>query len=177
MDELLKFSLIGIPIIYFGGVAFHFLYKYGGKKKWMIVVSPVNESVWEHLKLAFYPTLFFSLSGLIVLQNVPNNYFTAVILGIYSIFTFILITEWIYPRFTKKNILIIDLMIFFLAISFGQLISYLLMTRRSDIDLSDLTVISIILIQTIIFTVFSLKPPRLNLFKDPVEDLYGLNSK
>lgn len=177
MNELLLFSIIGIPVIYFGGVAFHFLYKYGGKKRWMIVISPVNESIWEHLKLAFYPTLLFSIIGYFVLRSVPTNFFTAEIIGIYSMIITILIIEWIYPKITKKNILIIDLIVFFVAIALGQFVSYLVMTTRSDINFSNQLLIIIVIAQTFFFTILSIRPPRLNLFRDSMDGLYGIKPK
>lgn len=55
--------IIITTIIAFGlGALFHFVYEWSDKNKYIGYVFPVNESVWEHLKLAFYPTLLVWLS-------------------------------------------------------------------------------------------------------------------
>lgn len=174
MNNILIIELIGVPAIFFGGVFFHFLYKYGGKKNWMAIISPVNESIWEHLKLAFYPTLLFTLFEFLIIKPTPTNFLTAELIGIYIMIFFILITEWIYPKIVKRNILLIDLFIFFVAILISQLSSYFIFNNLEAIKIADVAIFVIIFIQTLIFTLFSFKPPKLELFRDSVDGRYGI---
>ena len=37
----------------------HFMYELSGENVFVGMWAPVSESIWEHLKIAFYPTLFF----------------------------------------------------------------------------------------------------------------------
>ena len=57
--------------IYAFGTAFilHELYKWTGENPIIGLFSPVNESVWEHLKLAFYPVIFFMIYPLTMYQQ------------------------------------------------------------------------------------------------------------
>lgn len=174
MDLLLILKLIGVPAIFVLGSLFHFIYKYGGKKPWMAVISPVNESIWEHLKIAFYPALLYSLVQFFIIGEIPTTFFTAEIIGIYCILVFILIAEWIYPAILKRNILIIDLFVFFIAILIGQIVSYLLILKDSMVIIPDIYIALIILAQVFIFAIFSFKPPKLPLFKDSVDGKYGI---
>lgn len=43
------------------GIFNHFLYKLSGQSAFAALFCPVNESVWEHLKLLFFPYLFVSI--------------------------------------------------------------------------------------------------------------------
>lgn len=174
MNSLLIVELIGVPVIFLLGSLFHFLYKYGGKKKWMAIFSPVNESIWEHLKIAFYPALIFSIVQFFTFKEISINFFTTELVGIYCMIAFILVAEWIYPAMLKRNILILDLLVFFIAILISQLVSYYLPIINSSLVLSDLLVGLIILIQIFIFAFCTFKTPRLPLFKDSVDGKYGI---
>lgn len=173
MNNTLLLELIGIPAIYIGGVFFHFLYKYFGKRKWMVMISPVNESLWEHLKLTFYPTLAYSLIQFLILRDVSDNYLVADLIGIYVMMLFILITELIYPLILKKNIFILDLLIFLIAICISQLLSYYISTQ-TNINFPNFISYILILFQTILFIIFSFKPLKINIFKDSVDNKYGI---
>ena len=45
MELALLTELLRVPAIFILGSLFHFIYKYAGKRKWMAIISPVNESV------------------------------------------------------------------------------------------------------------------------------------
>jgi len=167
MDNVLILELIGIPVIFLGGSLFHFLYKYGGKKLWMSIISPVNESIWEHLKIAFYPALLYAGIQAYFWQDRPQNYFTAELIGIFSMMAFILVIELIYPAILKKNILVLDLLVFFISISLSQIISYALF-QNEYVKLPDIAIVLIILLQVGIFTLFNFKTPRIGLFRSSI---------
>lgn len=174
MDKILILELIGVPVIFMGGSLFHFIYKYGGKKKWMSVISPVNESIWEHLKIAFYPALLYSGIQALFWQGRPENYFTAEVIGIFVMMAFIIVVELIYPAILKKNILILDLLVFFLSITLSQFISYRLFYNEY-VNLPDLIIVVLLLAQVIIFTIFNFNTPRIGLFRSSVgKRKYGI---
>lgn len=173
MTTLLTAKLIAIPVLFLAGAGLHFLYKYGGKKKWMAIISPVNESIWEHLKIAFYPALAYAALLTSILQLRPENFWAAEVVGIYIMLGFILIVEWIYPAIIKRNILAIDLLVFFVAIALGQLCAYGLQVADT-IQFSTVTALCLVAAQTIIFALFSFLPPRLGLFRDSTDGKYGV---
>ncbi len=47
----------------------HVGYELLGRPGWAVPLLPVNESVWEHLKLAFYPVVLFMLLPITRLQQ------------------------------------------------------------------------------------------------------------
>lgn len=173
MDKIVTLELIGIPIIFLLGSIFHFMYKYGGKKLWMIIFSPVNESIWEHIKIAFFPGLIYAIFQFLILEENVYRILTTEIIGIYVMILFILIAEWIYPKILKKNVLILDLAVFLIAIILSQITSYYLYTNT----LFELPLGAILLIifgQSAVFTILSLKPIKLPLFRDSVDGKYGI---
>lgn len=60
-NGLRRWELLGILLIFFSGTLLHFVFEWCGR---LTVIAPfvaVNESVWEHLKLAFWPAVFYAL--------------------------------------------------------------------------------------------------------------------
>ena len=54
--EAAGFLFVGVM-----GVLLHFLYEWSGGNLFAAVVSGVNESTWEHMKLLFVPTALFTV--------------------------------------------------------------------------------------------------------------------
>ena len=59
--SIFYWELIGVIFTILFGSVNHFLYKWSGKKKIVGLISPVNESTWEHMKLITTPMILFSL--------------------------------------------------------------------------------------------------------------------
>ena len=174
MDNLLAIKLIGAPIIFILGASFHFLYKYGGKKSWMTIISPVNESLWEHLKIGYYPFLIYAFVQVLLLSTVPQNLLTAEFIGLYSMLACIVVVELIYPAILKRNVLILDFVVFFLAILFGQIVSYLIMTNYGQIIVYEYWIFFVIIFNALLFYIFSFRPPKISIFRDSVDGKYGV---
>ena len=54
INSLLAYIIIGIA-----GTLFHFIYEWSGENPIVGAIASVNASVWEHLKLLFFPALFY----------------------------------------------------------------------------------------------------------------------
>ena len=52
---------IGFGVVTLGGTILHFLYNWTGGSIWVAPFSGINESVWEHMKLLFWPLFLFAL--------------------------------------------------------------------------------------------------------------------
>ena len=52
---------LGFGVVTLGGTILHFLYDWTGGCIWVTPFSGVNESVWEHMKLLFWPLFLFAL--------------------------------------------------------------------------------------------------------------------
>ena len=57
----LKWELLGIVFIIVLGGALHFVFDLSGEWPPLALIAAVNESVWEHLKLGFWPALIYFL--------------------------------------------------------------------------------------------------------------------
>ena len=56
-----KYCIIGIFFTVLLGTLLHFTYDLSGNSDFVAILSAVNESTWEHLKLIFFPMIVFML--------------------------------------------------------------------------------------------------------------------
>ena len=165
--------LIGFIFISIVGTLLHFTYELSNHNKYVALFSAVNESTWEHIKIALTPYFVWSLVDLYLYGNL-NNYFFAKLVGVLSIVIIIPIIFYTYQIFTKKPILFIDIITFYVTIFLGQYFSYLSLNMN---DVSHfINYLSIILL-TIIFGIYitaTIMPIKNFLFKDPLTNKYGI---
>ncbi len=60
MDQTL-FTWLSVIVIFAIGTLSHFLYDWSHENKILGLFTAVNESTWEHVKIAITPTLLWSL--------------------------------------------------------------------------------------------------------------------
>jgi hypothetical protein len=167
------FEFAGIIFITLLGSTLHFTFELSGNQPVVGVFSAVNESVWEHLKIAFWPTLLYLIFEFPYLYKRTNNFFLAKAIGIYAIMLIIPAIFYSYNIFIEEN-LIIDIASFIFAIIIGQLLSYKLLTFKKLSDRLKLISFVAIVILAVAFVVFTFYPPQLTLFQDPITGEYGI---
>ena len=59
------------------GTLFHFLYEWTNESVFFAPFTAVNESIFEHLKLLYFPYLFWSIIEYKILNNEYKNYWCA----------------------------------------------------------------------------------------------------
>ena len=167
------YELIGIFFIILLGSTLHFTFEWSGNQSIVGVFSAVNESVWEHLKIAFWPALFYLILEYRFLYKKTNNFFFAKTIGIYAIMIIIPAIFYSYTFVTEEN-LIIDIGSFIFAIIIGQFISYMLLKYKELAK--NLELISLVSLITLAFAfvVFTFYPPQIQLFQDPTTGGFGI---
>ena len=63
------FLIIGAVFTIITGTLLHFVYEWSGESLFVGIFSPINESVWEHLKLLFFPMSVWILIGYFILEK------------------------------------------------------------------------------------------------------------
>lgn len=175
IDKSTKAQLIVTIVCIILGTILHFMYEWSGNNIVIASFSAVNESVWEHLKLAFFPMLIASIFEYFILKDISNNFIEAKAIGIFSAISFIVITFFTYTGILGINFLIVDILIFIISIILGEWISYKLMRQENEsTKLSIILANAIIIVLLICFVVFTYNPPEVNLFRDPTSGEYGI---
>ncbi len=89
------FTIFAITFSIVLGSLLHFTYERSNNNTIVGLFSAVNESVWEHLKLVFYPMLFASCLRLFLLKS-NKNYLESTAIGIITSMGLIIILFYTY---------------------------------------------------------------------------------
>ncbi len=60
-NKILKYQIFSAIFAIILGTLLHFAYEWSGNNAFVGSFSSINESTWEHLKLAFFPMLITAI--------------------------------------------------------------------------------------------------------------------
>jgi hypothetical protein len=172
--SILRWELGGIAFIVVLGSLLHFAFEWSGGAIPVASIAAVNESVWEHLKLGFWPALVYAALEYSRFGKSANNFHFAKTIGIYLIPITIVVLFYAYTAILGHDLLIADIAIFVVAIIVGQLVSYRLLTASPlSARLNRFAPIALAVLG-ILFVLFTFYPPQVPLFRDPISGGYGI---
>ena len=166
-------STIGIFLLCF---LFHFIYNWFPCALTEIFF-PVNESIWEHMKLLFSAVVFYGIIDYIIFQkfNIKfNNFFISLFVSALSIIP-IYLTMFlpIYYKIGQNMVITIGIML--IAIIISQIISYYIL-KQEHFDKLNIISLILIIISYIVFAYLTYYPIKNELFFDTQDEKYGLNN-
>jgi hypothetical protein len=156
------------------GGMLHFTFEWSGYNPVVGVFSAVNESVWEHLKLGFWPALLYMIIEYRRIRKDVNNFFVAKTVVAYAITAIIPSIFYSYTLFTGESIFVIDILSFIVAVIIGQYLSYRLLVHKQLSPSLEKIALAALLLLAIAFIVFTFIPPHLPPFQDPISGEYGI---
>lgn len=154
------------------GTLLHFAYEWSGKNIFVGSFSAVNESIWEHLKLSFFPMLMISTIGYFLFGKNQKSYVSANSIGIIGAVSFVPIAFYTYSGIIGQNFDLVNIGIFAISIILGENIAYKMMCEE-NLQIKN-TYLEVIVILFICFIIFTFYPPKINLFKEPLTNTYGI---
>lgn len=170
-DKIQKFQIFSAIFAIILGTILHFTYDWSNQNPIIAAFSSINESTWEHLKLAFYPMLITSIIGFFIFSK-DKNFLCSKVLGILVALSFITIFFYTYTGILGRNIALIDISSFIIAIILGECISFQNISLEFNCNNKISIIILVILLLCFIF--FTYNPPEIQLFQDPITGLYGI---
>ena len=175
MNPVWLFVLISTVVISLVGTLAHFLYDIAHHNKVMGLFAAVNESTWEHTKIALTPML---LCGLVDgwLFGADPNYFLAKFLSLVAVIVLIPLLFYGYKALLGRDVLVLDILIFYVVILAGQgLFGWLLMVGSLGFVNQYLGCVGLFATLAC-YMVFTLMPVRNFLFRDPITHRYGFRA-
>ena len=173
-NQTLAWEILGMIFTIFVGSFFHFIFELSGGNIIIGAISPVNESVWEHLKLAYIPLLLFSLLQYYFLKKSTNNFVIAKTVATFVIPLIIVISFYTYVAILGEDSLFFDIFFFALSIIIGYLISYkILISEQFSKKYSIICLIALI-VYGALFVIFTFYTPNLFIFQDSITGQYGI---
>lgn len=166
MDTLKKYSLAGFLFIAALGTLWHFLYEWTNRNILVGLFCPVNESTWEHIKLLYFPGLFYILFMGSRLKAVYPNILNALLAGLLAGCLSIPVLFYTYSGILGKNLFVFDILVFLVSIGVLFFTAKRLLPRE---DLKNWDGILFFLTAALFaaFLVFSYLPLDIGLFWEP----------
>lgn len=177
--NLIIWEVIGWVAIFGFGNLFHFWYEWFPWKPygWFFAI---NESMWEHSKLTFWPALLFYVIQYIFLRKKNKN---LVFSGAISLAVGILFMQSFYYTIVgvfgeEARSLALSIITFILAVTAQQLAHYFLLKIKTDFDYKKQLTIDILSLVYVVFLVtiiilFTYIQPELPIFYDDFNNVYG----
>lgn len=172
LNSLHMYINIGIIFSIILGTLLHFTYQLSNSNKIVGYFSAINESIWEHTKLAVFPINIATVIIYSLLGESANNLFPALAIG--AVLPIIIIPSifYFYVSFTKHPIFPLDITIFLISVIVTlKVIEKILLLPQVNLTLNLLSVIIFIFTISSIFS-FTYNPPNLKLFKEGSFKLY-----
>lgn len=165
MSRRLKhFEYGGLIFTIASGFLFHFLYEWSGSNTIVALFAPVSESTWEHLKLLFFPFLFYSIFEYFLEGKNDKNFITAKIIGAIAGMIAIVALFYTYTGIIGTNYLPIDILTFVIGAAIAYLVSADLITKKPDFSFPWIVNLLILILIIFLFFFCTFYPPDIPLF-------------
>jgi len=171
---ILRWELAGIAFIILVDSALHFVFEWSGYWRPAALIAAVNESMWEHLKMAFWPGLIFALVEYPFIRKAAHNVWVAKGLGLFTMPVVIVALFYGYKAIVGRDYLWMDILIFALSVVAGQLVSYRILIAHRMGPSAQWASVTLLLVLIAAFSSLTYRPPRVFLFEDPRTHEYGI---
>lgn len=166
MKQLKIYTVIGSVFVLLTGTLAHFVYEWSGNNNTVGLFAPVNESVWEHMKLLFFPMLVYSVFMICKFRPDYPCIASSFLFGTLAGTLLIPVFFYGYTFILGKDVFLLDIITFILSILIAFLLSYRL-TLSCKLKPHTLLLTIFVVIFGILFAVFTYQPPNLKIFEAP----------
>jgi len=169
-SKLLIWEIVCIVWIVLAGSLLHFAFELSEYWKPMALIAAVNESVWEHIKMYFWPGLFFALAQYTYSRGYHHNYWIGKAAAMAVTPLVIIISYESYMAWSLstgiKPSLAIMLSIMLIGISAGQLTSYKILSAEPFATPRPKLAPALMATLILMFSTFTFFPPKVFLFEN-----------
>ncbi len=175
MKKSLKFwQTAGFIFTGTAGVLLHFLYDWTNQSIFVAPFSAVNESIWEHMKLLFFPMFMFALIEYKFIGKDFESFWCAKSVGIISGLMLIPIIFYTYTGALGVNADWFNIVIFFISAGTAYYIENFLFKNKPEMCNSPLIAFAFLCFIAVLFVVMTFVQPKIPLFQDMTTGNYGI---
>lgn len=170
---LKKIKIINIILFFVLSFLWHFMYDWF--PNFLIsIFFPVNESIWEHMKIIFGVIVFGSLISLILMNKFHikhNNFYVEIITkAVLGVLFYLIIFIPLYKWLGENMFISISLML--ITYIYVEIIGYKIL-KLNEMNINILPIILIFLCY-ILFFLLTYYPPHNFIFFDEIKLIYGI---
>ncbi len=170
--KLKRWQLVGFFVVSLGGTLLHFLYDWT-ESPFAALISGVNESTWEHMKLLFFPMFLFAILESFFVSKGQADFWCVklggTLLGLTLIPTLFYTLRGVFgstPDF-------VNIGIFFFSAALAYLWECKRFREGGAPCCKTVRAMAALCVLAVLFFVFTFYPPALPLFQDPLNGTYG----
>ena len=163
----------GFAVASLGGTFLHYLYDLTNQSILAAPFSGVNESIWEHMKLLFFPLFVFALLQSRSFRDRPD-FWCVKLTGTAAGLLLIPVLFCTYNGTFGKSPDWFNIAIFFLSAGAVFLLETRLFRRESVRCPSSVPAFILLCLFGAAFVYFTFSPPQIPLFEDPLTGTYGI---
>ena len=187
-----RWILLGVPFLFALGSLLHFAYGISGENPIVGLFAPVNESVWEHSKMALWPVilwwgLYYAFRGRDgeIDENYAfrgrdgeideNRWFGSALAALTAALAVLPALYYFYTGAFGVELLWVDIAILLAAVLAGQWMG--LHIYRYTRGMPAKAALALMLGIALLYMVFTFYPPHLPWFRDSESGGYGIASR
>lgn len=156
------------------GTLLHFLFDWSDQNVAVALFSAVNESIWEHMKLLYYPMFIFALIESRFIGKAYDHFWCVKLIGSLTGIVLIPVFYYTYTGILGSSADWFNIAIFFIVAGIVFRSETILLKNKFSCRLSSRMAFLLVCSISIFFTFFTFLPPRIPLFQDPLTGNYGL---
>ena len=170
------YAWICLAFTVLAGTLLHFAFEASGGNTLVGAFVPVNESIWEHLKLLLLPTVLFAIIEYFAFgKNLPS-FFSGKIYALFLGMLFIVCGYYTYSGILGRRHIIVDIALFVIASALTAYLSYRFSSTKGILagDRQSIRALMLLTVVILLFMYFTFHPPMLELFRDPISEDFGI---
>ncbi len=172
-QKISLWQFVGFSLTSLLGTLLHFLYEWSGQNIFTALISGVNESTWEHMKLLYFPLFAFALAQSFFFKENPN-FWCIKLRGIVLGLALIPMLFYTYNGVIGVSPDWINISIFFIAAAATFVYESRYLKRRDIQCREPWLAFLIICFIGVFFILFTFVTPRIGIFLDPITGSYGI---
>ncbi len=173
-NRIFLYEIISFVFATTVGILLHFLYKWSGGSVFIAPFAAVTESVWEHLKLIYWPFLITTLAGYFITGRRIDNYFFYQARSMSLGMAFFIIAFYTYSGIIGTIFLVVDIIIYYIGYIISYRHSFYCLTVNPSRGSLNYYGGMIFLAYGILLIFFTFFTPHLGICLDPNTGLYGI---
>lgn len=170
-----SWCLAGAALITFVGFVWHYLFAWSGENRWLGALVPVNESVWEHLKLGYWGLLLFSAVEYFFIRCRVNNFYLAKLTGLLVLEDCILVVHYTYLSISGHLSVGVDIASFVLGVVLCQYAACTIYRAPAGSDSRERLAAAGWAALGLLLVLTTYYPPRYEIFRDRNTNSFGID--
>ena len=123
-------SIVGFFVVSLLGTAAHDWYGLSGQHPVVSFLAPTDESVFQHLKLLFFPFLLYTFGEFCLFGRKRKGFFLQRTIGLLWGLAAIPVIYYSYTLFTGHSIIAVDILLFYFSVGLSFYISASRLLKR-----------------------------------------------